>query len=66
MLGVDRSSYYKWLKAGKSKREQSNKRLLVLIRQEYFKSKCLYGSPRITAVLKKDNVICENFQESVK
>jgi len=58
MLGVDRSGYYKWLKAGKSKREQSNERLLILIRREYFKSKCLYGSPRITAILKKDNVAC--------
>jgi len=58
ILKVDRSSYYKWLKRGKSKRQQYNEELLVLIRQEYIKSGCLYGSPRITAVLKKNNVAC--------
>lgn len=58
MLGVDKSGYYRWLKTGKSKREQSNGILLVLIKREYFRSKCLYGSPRITAILKKDNVAC--------
>jgi transposase InsO family protein len=58
ILKVDRSSYYKWLKRGKSKRQQYNEELLVLIRREYIKSGCLYGSPRITAILKKNNVGC--------
>jgi len=58
ILKVDRSSYYKWLKKGKSKRQLYNEELLVLIRQEYIKSGCLYGSQRITAILKKNNVAC--------
>jgi transposase InsO family protein len=58
MIGVDKSGYYKWLKTGKSKRKESNEILLVLIKREYFRSKCFYGSPRITAILKKDNVAC--------
>ncbi len=58
ILKVDRSSYYKWLKKGKSKRQLYNEELLVLIRQEYIKSGYLYGSQRITAILKKNNVAC--------
>jgi transposase InsO family protein len=46
------------LKTGKSKRKEYNEKLLILIRRAYFKSKCLYGSPRITAILKKANVVC--------
>ena len=65
ILKVDRSSYYKWLKRGKSKRQQYNEELLVLIRQEYIKSGCLYGSPRITAVLKKNNVACSDIIEVI-
>lgn len=45
ILKVDRSSYYKWLKKGKSKRQLYNEELLVLI-----KSGCLYGSPSLTAI----------------
>jgi len=46
------------VKERKKQRQQYNEELLVLIRQEYIKSGCLYGSPRITAVLKKNNVAC--------
>ena len=53
MLGVDRCSYYKWLKSGKSKRKEANEKLLILIRREYFKSNCIYGIPKDNCCFKE-------------
>jgi transposase InsO family protein len=58
VLGVSRSGYYHFLKAGPSAREQENQRLLEeisLIHETSFKT---YGSPRIHAELKANGETC--------
>lgn len=52
VLGVSKSGYYSWLKRKPSKRAIENQKLMEQIRQVYKKSKCTYGSPRITEELK--------------
>ena len=52
VLGVSRSGYYYWLKGFPSKRAKENKFLLKEIRSIYYKSRCRYGSPKITKVLR--------------
>jgi transposase InsO family protein len=57
-LQVSRSGYYSWLRRSKSKRQIENEKLLKLIRKVHEGSRCLYGSPRITAELKSRDVKC--------
>lgn len=52
-LQVSRSGYYKWLQPKSSKRTLANASLLNQIRTIHAKSKCTYGSPRITIELSK-------------
>lgn len=52
VLGVSKSGYYSWLKRQPSKRAIENQKLMEQIRQVHKKSKCTYGSPRITEELK--------------
>ncbi len=57
-LQVSRSGYYFWLRRTKSKRQIENERLLKLVKKIHESSRCLYGSPRITAELKAADVKC--------
>ena len=58
VLNVSRSGYYAWHQRCKSKRQIENEKLVKLIRQVHESSRCLYGSPRITAELKARHVKC--------
>lgn len=58
MLGIRRSSYYAWKKRGPSSREQKNQSLLEDIRRVYKTHRKAYGSPRIYAQLKKEEIPC--------
>lgn len=49
---VTKSSYYRWLKEGPSKRWQEDERLLVEIMDIFVESKESYGSPRMTRELR--------------
>jgi len=49
---VSRSGYYDWQERGLSQREQSNRCLLVKIKESHKGSHKTYGSPRITADLR--------------
>lgn len=49
---VTKSSYYRWLKEGPSKRWQEDERLLVEIMDIFEESKESYGSPRMTRELR--------------
>ena len=51
VLLVSSSSYYYWLKHPVGLREQSSQALLLQIQRVYQKSRCRYGSPRITKEL---------------
>lgn len=53
VLKVSRSSYYKWLKGGISKRKYENQILTNEITKIFHMSKQTYGSPRITMALAK-------------
>jgi transposase InsO family protein len=55
---VSRSSYYKRINKEKGKRAKENKSLLEKIREVFEASKERYGSPRITAELKRTGISC--------
>ncbi|MFZ0370373.1 MAG: IS3 family transposase [Halobacillus sp.] len=59
ILGVSRSGYYKRKKNGKSKRAIDQERLLEKITEIYYESRGLYGSPRISAELKRRGESCD-------
>jgi len=56
-LKVHRSSYYYWLKRKASKRDIEKRDLSEKIRLIYYKSKRIYGSPRITMALCNEGII---------
>ncbi|MBA7587405.1 IS3 family transposase ISLbl1 [subsurface metagenome] len=56
-LKVCRSSYYYWLKRKASKRDIEKRDLSEKIRIIYYKSKQIYGSPRITMALCNEGII---------
>lgn len=58
VLEVSRSSYYKRKSRDKGKRARENKRLLEMIRSLFIESKERYGSPRITAELRRQGINC--------
>jgi len=58
VLEIRRSSYYKRRNREKSKRVIENKGLLEKIREIFKVSKERYGSPRITAELKRSGISC--------
>ncbi len=61
-MDISRSAYYRYI-SGKhrSKRSSENAALLEKIRTIYLKSKCRYGSPRITAALRAEGIkVCKN------
>lgn len=51
LLGVSASGYYAWSRRPRSKRAQSNEKLLALIRSVHERSRGTYGAPRIHAEL---------------
>lgn len=53
VLTVSRSCFYKWYSGDISKRELENRRLTHVIKAIFRESKNTYGSPRITANLKR-------------
>lgn len=58
IMGVSRSGYYSFLKAGPSARKQEDQRLLEKIRLIHQKSFETYGSPRVHAELKANGETC--------
>jgi transposase InsO family protein len=52
VLGVSTSGYYAWRERRPSPRAQANDRLLSQIREVHQRSRCTYGSPRITQELR--------------
>jgi transposase InsO family protein len=58
VLEVSRSSYYKRKRKSKGKRARENKQLVEMIREVFNESKERYGSPRITAELKRRGIEC--------
>lgn len=58
VLKVHPSGFYKWLTTPVSQAEQSNERLLGLIRHSWLESGCVYGSPRIHAELREHGEVC--------
>jgi transposase InsO family protein len=58
VLEVSRSSYYKRRKKEKGKRFKENKELLEKIKEVFSSSKERYGSPRVTAELKRQGINC--------
>ena len=57
VLKVSRSCYYRWYTGNISKRDFENHRLTQVIKQVFEESKRTYGSPRITANLKRQGYI---------
>jgi putative transposase len=58
VLKISRSGYYSWESRQPSLRQRGNEELLRQIREVHTRSRRLYGSPRITAELKKQGVRC--------
>lgn len=58
VLEVNRSGYYQWLKRPMSKRKQAEFKLLMEIYIVHEKKRRLYGSRRITIVLKRNGKKC--------
>ena len=58
VLKVSRSGYYAWEGREPSLRQRDNEELLRQIREVHTQSRRLYGSPRITAELRKQGVRC--------
>lgn len=54
VLEVSRSCYYRWYSLGLSKRKLENQKLTIEINRVYNESKQIYGSPRVTMVLKQE------------
>ncbi|NOQ91625.1 MAG: IS3 family transposase, partial [Flavobacteriaceae bacterium] len=57
VLNVARSSYYRWYSGGISKRKLENIHLTEMIATVFEESKRTYGSPRISAELKRRGLI---------
>ena len=58
VLKVSRSGYYAWETRQPSLRQRGNEELLRQIREIHYQSRRLYGSPRITAELKRQGYRC--------
>lgn len=58
VLCVSRSGYYAFIKAGASKRDKENKRLIEKIKRAHEESRSTYGSPRIHAELIEQGEKC--------
>ncbi|KXG10240.1 hypothetical protein AT864_01802 [Anoxybacillus sp. P3H1B] len=56
VLGVSKSGYYAWLKRPKSNQKEKKEQLTQQIRNEYLKSRKIYGSPKMTQELRKQGI----------
>jgi len=56
ILNVSRSGYYQWTRRGKSERKKRRERLKQQISRIFLESRRLYGSPKITQVLRRQGV----------
>ncbi len=56
LLDVSRSGYYEWRKRPESERARRRREMIQRIYRIYVKSRRLYGSPKITHVLRKEGV----------
>ena len=59
-LEVSRSGYYAWLKAGAGPRQVANTRLVREIENIFERHHENYGSPRITAALRRKGMVCNH------
>ena len=57
VLRVQRSGYYAWKKAPKSKRTLADESLLLKIKQSFEGSQNIYNSPRVHCDLREDGVL---------
>jgi transposase InsO family protein len=53
--GVSRSGYYAWRRRLPSRRAREDERIVERIRDVHLKSRGTYGSPRVTAALKRED-----------
>jgi putative transposase len=60
ILEVSRSGYYKWIHRTPSAREKRRESLKKQIRNVFDRSKRLYGSPRVAAVLRDKGCVVSN------
>uniref|UniRef100_UPI002E1D60A6 IS3 family transposase n=1 Tax=Anoxybacteroides rupiense TaxID=311460 RepID=UPI002E1D60A6 len=56
VLCVSKSEYYAWLKRPKSNQKEKKEQLTQQIRNEYLKSRKIYGSPKMTQELRKQGI----------
>ncbi|WP_206920065.1 IS3 family transposase [Alicyclobacillus acidoterrestris] len=56
VLNVYRSSYYAWLKRPDSERKRRRRALKKQIHEIFLSSRRLYGSPKITQVLRDEGI----------
>ncbi len=56
VLKVSRSGYYRWFCEGPSNRELENQKLTIGIKEVFEESRRTYGSPRVTAELKRRGI----------
>jgi transposase InsO family protein len=54
VLKVSRSGYYAWCERPESERTKRRKRITGRVHQIFVKSRRLYGSPKITQVLRQE------------
>jgi len=52
VLNVPRSSYYDWASRGPSARAREDARLIEVIGEIHYRSRCTYGAPRVHAELR--------------
>lgn len=57
-LQVARSGYYAWEKRKDSRKRRMDQDLLERIKAVYYGSKSIYGSPRVTAQLRREGYLC--------
>jgi transposase InsO family protein len=61
LLEVSRSGFFAWLKREISQRRRRHEELAVKVRAVHQEHRCVYGSPRVCAVLKaQGETVCEN------
>jgi len=58
VLGVSRSGYYAWRDGSETARDLANRLWIERIRRVYQQNKGRYGSPRVTAQLRREGHLC--------